>query len=108
MYKYIALGPYTCHGVGSHWVKLMHRGNISVLSVGFRNEGFAQMLHASQLFVNDDHALWQVVNLALTSTTWWPTLVVDQAGVADIDGIVAQQPIEVGEEPIPSDERRPG
>ncbi|MEU5994207.1 hypothetical protein ABZ806_34995 [Spirillospora sp. NPDC047418] len=108
MYKNIALGPHTCSGGSSQWVKLTHRGNLSVLSVGFRNEGFAQLLHASQLFVNDDHALWQVMNLALTSTTWWPTLVVDQAGVADIEGIVARQPIEVGEEPIPSGERRPG
>jgi hypothetical protein len=107
MFQVIQLSQYSCPALNSQWVRASAPSG-TIVSVGFQNEGNAQNFWASQMFpLNAQQGYWQVNNTSLTSTGWWPYVVIFQDGgtaALTADDVKA----ETGTVPLAEGTRGPG
>lgn len=83
-YQIVVGTEQSCPGSSSQWVQWSYSvGSSTILSVGFQNSGLATDFYISQMFPQSATVAYlQVVNTSLTSTNWWPIIVVDTGGDA--------------------------
>ncbi|HEU4884432.1 MAG TPA: hypothetical protein VFT45_19400 [Longimicrobium sp.] len=107
MFQVIQLSQYSCPGLTSQWVRASAPSG-TIVSVGFQNSGNAQNFWASQMFpLNAQQGYWQVNNTSLTSTEWWPYVVVFQdSGAAELSANDVRY--ETGTVPLGEGVRGPG
>ena|SRR5436305_70163 len=91
MYQIVVGTQQSCPG-GS-WQTIQGTiGSGTIVSVAFQNSGGAENFWVSQMFPQSaTQAYWQVINSSLTSTQWWPIVVIDtgsSAAVGAIEGMV--------------------
>ena len=82
-YQIVVLSQQSCSG--AHWQTIQATvGGGTIVSVAFQNNGNAQNFWVSQMFPQSaTQAYWQVINSSLTSTQWWPIVVIDTGDDAD-------------------------
>ncbi len=83
-YQIVVGTEQSCPASSSQWVQWSYSvGSSTIVSVGFQNSGLAMDFYVSQMFPQSATlGFWQVVNTSLTSTNWWPIIVVDTGGDA--------------------------
>jgi len=77
MYQFISYGPYSCPAASSQYATVTGTAG-AILSVGFQNIGYAELLRPTQMFVGSaTFAFVQVLNTSLTGTDWYVWIVWD-------------------------------
>lgn len=80
-------GPFSCPAQSSQFPATPFTVTSgTIVSVGFQNIGFAQLLRASQMFVlSPTTAFVQVVNTSFSSTEWVAWVVVDTGASFEVE-----------------------